>query len=71
MHQGEAMIIPTEELKRVGPLADIVQSLTGFPGDFFVLSANQTSWELRVYANQATLLDYPAHAVYINGIVNV
>jgi hypothetical protein len=71
MHQGEAMIVPTEELKRVGPLADIVQSLTGFPGDFFVLSANQTSWELRVYANQATLLDYPAHAVYINGIVNV
>jgi hypothetical protein len=70
--QGEAMIIPKDEIMRVGPVEDVVMTLPGFPADmFFVMSSTFGSWELRTYANQAVIIEAPAHAVLVTGITNV
>jgi len=70
--QGFAYVLPKEEMVRCGPVEDVVMNLPGLPQDqFFLLSPTLTAWELRTYANQAILLEYPAHAVVITNIVNV
>lgn len=72
MKQGEAFVIPKEETLRVGPVEDVVMTLPGFPADmFFVMSSTFGSWELRTYANQAILMEAPAHGVLITNITNV
>ena len=70
-HQGEAYIIPEDELIRMGPVENVTNTLPGMPGDFFVQSQTYAAYELRCYANQAIFLEAPAHGVFLKNIVNV
>lgn len=71
MHQGEGMVIPKEEVIRMGPVSDVTNTLPGMPGDFFVQSQTYAAYELRCYANQAIFVEAPAHAVFLKNITNV
>lgn len=71
MHQGIAMILPEEEVIRMGPVDGVTSTLPGMPGEFFVQSQTYAAFELRNYANEAIFIEAPAHAVYIKNIVNV
>lgn len=71
MHQGEAMILPEDEVTRMGPVESVTNTLPGMPGDFFVQSQTYAAYELRCYANQAIFIEAPAHAVFLKNIVNV
>lgn len=71
VHQGEAFIIPKEEYVRCGPVENVVSTLPGMPGEFFVQSQTYAAYELRAYGNQAQFLEAPAHAVFVKNIVNV
>lgn len=71
MQQGFAMIIPKDEVIRMGPVENVTNTLPGMPGDFFVQSQTYAAYELRCYANQAIFIEAPAHAVILTGIVNV
>lgn len=70
-HQGEAYIVPEDELIRMGPVENVTNTLPGMPGDFFVQSQTYAAYELRCYANQAIFLEAPAHGIFIKNIVNV
>lgn len=70
-HQGEAYIIPEDELIRMGPVENVTNTLPGMPGDFFVQSQTYAAYELRCYANQAIFLEAPAHGVLLKNITNV
>jgi hypothetical protein len=71
MHQGEAMILPEDEVTRMGPVESVTNTLPGMPGDFFVQSQTYAAYELRCYANQAIFIEAPAHAVFLKNITNV
>lgn len=71
MQQGIAMILPEDEVIRMGPVENVTNTLPGMPGDFFVQSQTYAAYELRCYANQAIFIEAPAHAVIIHSIVNV
>ena len=71
MHQGEAYLLAKDEFVRMGPVENVTNTLPGMPGDFFVQSQTYAAYELRCYANQACLAEFPAHNVYIKNIVNV
>lgn len=70
-HQGEAYVIPEDELIRMGPVENVTNTLPGMPGDFFVQSQTYAAYELRCYANQAIFLEAPAHGVILTSITNV
>lgn len=70
-HQGEAYIVPEDELIRMGPVENVTNTLPGMPGDFFVQSQTYAAYELRCYANQAIFLEAPAHGIILTNIVNV
>lgn len=70
MHQGIAMILPEEEILRMGPVDGVTDTLPGMPGEFFVQSQTYAAFEVRNYANEAIFIEAPAHCVYISGIVN-
>lgn len=70
MHQGEAQIIPTDEVIRLGPVDGVTSTLPGMPGEFFVQSQTYAAYELRAYANEAIFLDAPAHGIFIKNITN-
>lgn len=70
-HQGEAYVVPEDELIRMGPVENVTNTLPGMPGDFFVQSQTYAAYELRCYANQAVFLEAPAHGVILTGITNV
>ncbi len=71
MHQGIAMILPEDEVIRMGPVDGVTSTLPGMPGEFFVQSQTYAAFELRNYANEAIFIEAPAHAIYIKNIVNV
>jgi len=71
MHQGKAMVIPTEETIRLGPVDGVTSTLPGMPGEFFVQSQTYAAFELRNYANEAIFIEAPAHAIYVKNITNV
>jgi hypothetical protein len=70
MHAGIAMILPKDEVIRMGPVDGVTSTLPGMPGEFFVQSQTYAAYELRNYANEAIFIEAPAHAVYITSIVN-
>jgi hypothetical protein len=70
LHQGEAMIIPTKETLKVGPIDGITSTLPGMPGEFFVQSQTYAAWEMRLYSNMAVLIEKPAHGVFVKNINN-
>ena len=70
LHQGEAMIIPTKETLKVGPIDGITSTLPGMPGEFFVQSQTYAAWEMRLYSNMAVLIEKPAHGVFVKNITN-
>lgn len=71
MHAGIAMILPKDEVIRMGPVDGVTSTLPGMPGEFFVQSQTFAAYEMRNYANEAIFIEAPAHAVYIINIVNV
>lgn len=71
MHAGIAMILPKDEVIRMGPVDGVTSTLPGMPGEFFVQSQTYAAYEMRNYANEAIFIEAPAHAVYIKNIVNV
>ena len=72
MHQGEAMILALDEIKRIGPADGVQDTLPGM-GDshFLVQSPTYASFEVRNYVNQGVLIEAPLHAVLIQNIGNV
>ena len=69
VHQGEGFIAPAAEMMKVGPLDHIAPTLPGV-GEIFFQSPLTASYEIRTFSDMALLLNTPAKATYISGIVN-
>jgi hypothetical protein len=68
--EGDAFIVPTKQLIRVGA-TDVTFDMPGTDkGRIFIQNPSTLSFEYRCYSNQALFLACPAKAVYINSIVN-
>jgi hypothetical protein len=68
--QGDAFILPVKTAKRIGS-TDWTFNIPGAPdGEFFLHLPTQNGYVLRLFSNQALILEEPAKTVYISGIVN-
>ena len=67
---GDCFIVPMKRLKRIGS-SDVTQTIPGPDEDqiFFNVPGN-AAYELRLFSDQALLLEKPATAVLINGFTN-
>lgn len=67
---GDCFIVPTKRLKRIGS-TDVTNTMPGTsPDEIFINRPDNAAYELRLYSNQALLLETPARAVYVSGFVN-
>jgi hypothetical protein len=67
---GDCMIVPMKRLKRIGS-TDVTQSIPGPDEDqLFLNMPNNAAYELRLFSDQALLLEKPATAVLVTGFVN-
>lgn len=70
MKQGIAMFLPRGGVKRVGA-SDLTFSLPGGGPEFFIQSLpSNLGLQLRIYAQQAPLIEIPYHAAEITGIAS-
>jgi hypothetical protein len=68
--EGDAFIVNTDDLKRIGA-CDVTFDLPGTAGgDVFIQGPNAFSVEYRLYSNQTLFLETPSQAVYLQNIVN-
>lgn len=67
--QGYAFAVPTQNMKRIGEQEPSFK-IPGMGEDMFVLVADKSAFEMRMYTSQAVFLETPAQAVYFTGIVN-
>lgn len=67
---GDCFIVPMKRLSRIGS-SDVTQTIPGPDQDqiFFNVS-NAAAYELRLFSDQALLLEKPAASVYISGFTN-
>jgi hypothetical protein len=69
MKQGLAMFLPEGKVKRVGS-TDITFSLPGTNKWFYTELTEYAGCQIRVFSNQAPVIEVPYHAGIISGIVN-
>lgn len=67
--QGEAFVVPCKRAKRIGA-TDITFNTPGVGGEIFRQLDGYAGFEFRCYSNQALILETPAKAVKVTGIVN-
>lgn len=68
--EGEAFVVPSKRVKRIGA-TDISFNVPGSTeGEIFRQLENNAGFEYRNYSNQAIILETPARAVKVTGIVN-
>lgn len=69
MKQGVAMFVPVEKVKRVGA-TDLTFALPGTNQWFYQELPGNAGAQLRIYSNQAIVIECPYHAGIITNIVN-
>lgn len=67
--EGDAFIFPVKRLKRVGA-QDVSFKTPGRGEDIFLHLQSVMAYQMRLYTNQALLVETPARCVYISGFVN-
>lgn len=66
--EGEAFILPTKRIKRIGA-QNISFDIPGrTPGEIFLQLADSAGFEYRLYSNQAIIAETPAKLVKLTGI---
>jgi hypothetical protein len=68
-HQGEAFIVPPDQLIKTGAAQGILDSLTGL-GQLFLQVPDNTSAEMRLLSDFGLLVKAPAKCILIQNIVN-
>jgi hypothetical protein len=66
---SEAFAFPAKRVRRVGA-QEISFKTPGFTEDMFLPLPNNAGYELRVYTDQAVLIETPARCVYLSGFTN-
>jgi hypothetical protein len=69
MKQGIAMFIAKDVLKRVGS-SDLTFSLPGTNQWFYQELSNQAGSEIRIFSNQAPIIEIPYYCMEFTGIAN-
>lgn len=68
--QGEAFSIPMDKIRRIGAQDTSFKTPGGREGEIFRHLEDRAGYELRVYTDQAVLIETPARCVKYTGIVN-
>lgn len=67
--EGDAFIFPVKRLKRIGA-QDVSFKTPGRGEDIFLHLQTVMAYQMRLYTNQALLVETPARCVYLSGFVN-
>lgn len=67
--EGEGMIIPVSEFKRIGA-SDVTFKTPGKEGEMFLQLPSQTGYECRLYSDQALFCAAPHKSILLTGITN-
>ena len=67
---GDCFVVPMKRLKRIGS-SDVTQTIPGPDEDQIFFNVPTTAaYELRLFSDQALVLEKPATAAYVTGFVN-
>jgi hypothetical protein len=67
--EGDAFIFPVKRLKRIGA-QDVSFKTPGRGEDIFLHLQTVMAYQMRLYTNQALLVETPARCVYLSGFTN-
>jgi len=70
MKQGEAFYIANDNFRRVGSTDLTMKPIAGMPEAFMLQMPNNAGLEMRIFSNQAPVLEIPYRNFLVTGIVN-